>query len=151
MGARGPAPKPVELKILEGNPGKRRLNHDRPQPTATPPAVPAWLPPEAKAEWFRVLPELVRLKLVTVVDAAALAGYCLAWAQLQEAQAALESGLTMTLPSGYTQQRPEVSIVHKCLALIKTFSAEFGFTPSSRGRMTAPSTDEDDSLGGILD
>jgi P27 family predicted phage terminase small subunit len=148
MGRRGPAPKPVELRILEGNPGKRRLNDQRPKPTPTAPACPAWLPDEARAEWARVLPELERLGLITLVDAAALAGYCLAWAQLRQAQGILEEhGLTMTTASGYEQQRPEVSIVHKCLGLIKSFSAEFGFTPSARGRMTvAPQADEDDDL-----
>jgi P27 family predicted phage terminase small subunit len=151
MGARGPAPQPVELKVLHGNPGKRRLNTDRPKPKpgAT---VPAWLPATARAEWARVMPELTRLGLVTVVDVAALSGYCLAWAQLQQAQAILDvEGLTMTLPSGYAQQRPEVSIVHKSLGLIKAFCAEFGFTPSARGRMTAGATPETPEGDDLLD
>ena len=32
MGRRGPAPKPTAIKILEGNPGKQKLNHNEPKP-----------------------------------------------------------------------------------------------------------------------
>ena len=30
MGKRGPAPKPTALKVLQGNPGKRKLNDSEP-------------------------------------------------------------------------------------------------------------------------
>ena len=44
MGARGPAPEPTALKILAGNPGKRKLPENEPQPQGTP-ICPAWLSP----------------------------------------------------------------------------------------------------------
>src|SRR5579863_4705296 len=40
MGARGPAPKPTALVLLEGNPGKRPINKRQPQPRHKPMA--AW-------------------------------------------------------------------------------------------------------------
>jgi len=145
MGARGPAPKPVALKVLEGNPGKRALNHDEPKPTPIAPRRPDWLSPPARAEWARVAPELERLGLLTAVDGAVLGAYCQAYAHMVQAEEVIERlGLVMVLPSGYEQQRPEVSIAMKSAQMVKAFAAEFGLTPSSRGRMTLPPQDPGD-------
>ncbi len=46
-------PTPTRLKLLGGNPGKRPLNLDEPQPEPTLPEPPAHLSDEAKAEWGR--------------------------------------------------------------------------------------------------
>jgi hypothetical protein len=32
MGKRGPSPKPTSLKVLQGNPGKRKINKSEPKP-----------------------------------------------------------------------------------------------------------------------
>jgi phage terminase small subunit len=50
----GPKPKPTELKIIEGNPGKRPLNKNEPRPPRLSPQCPNWLLPEAKKEWKRL-------------------------------------------------------------------------------------------------
>src|SRR3989304_1096626 len=110
MGARGPAPKPTALRLLEGNPGKKPLNKREPQPQVGRPACPRWLVVEARREWQRLMPELLRLNLMTIVDRAALAGYCQAWARWRQAERMLtKKGLTFETPNGYVQQRPEVS------------------------------------------
>ena len=49
----GRKPKPTAVKILEGNPGKRKLNEHEPQPQRKAPPCPKWLEPEAKKEWRR--------------------------------------------------------------------------------------------------
>lgn len=139
MGARGPAPKPTALKIIEGNPGRRPLNHDEPKPSLGAPKCPTWLDLEAKREWRRIVPELDRIGLLTKVDGTALAGYCQAYSRWREAEEVLSrDGLTFSTPNGYVQQRPEVAIAQKYLTIVKTFCAEFGLTPSARGRMTVP-------------
>lgn len=153
---RGRKPKPVELKILEGNPGKRPLNLDAPVPTQGIPACPSFLSAEAKKEWRRVSKELLAVGLLTVVDRAALAGYCQAYARWKQAEEAIrEFGLTYeyTNKNGSTNvvARPEVAIARECLMLIKAFCAEFGLTPSSRSRLTVPKNERDefeDFLGG---
>ena len=43
----GPPPKPTKLKLLAGNPGKRPLNENEPEPEAVAPSVPAHLDDEA--------------------------------------------------------------------------------------------------------
>jgi hypothetical protein len=53
--AGGPRPQPTTLRLLRGNPGKRKLNRDEPQPEI-PPAVPDPPPhllPLARDEWWR--------------------------------------------------------------------------------------------------
>lgn len=143
MGRRGPAPQPTALKILNGNPGKRAINHNEPQPTKKAPKCPSWLSREAKAEWRRVAPELERLGLLTVVDGGALAAYCQAYARWKQCEEVIErdgmvSELVTDTGSTYLQQRPEVSIANKQLQVMKAFCTEFGLTPSSRSRMSLP-------------
>jgi P27 family predicted phage terminase small subunit len=90
MGRRGPPPKPTKLKIAAGNPGKRPLNPHEPQPVTSAPRMPAWLSKRAKAEWRRIVPELTNLGLLTRIDLAALAAYCQAYAELEEATRTLD-------------------------------------------------------------
>lgn len=88
MGARGPKRTPTSLNKLRGNPGKRAQNHNEPQPELGA-QCPAWLHPEAKREWKRLRAELERLDLLTVVDQAAMAAYCQAYARWFDAERAI--------------------------------------------------------------
>jgi len=92
--------------------------------------------PEAKREWARIAPELESLGLLTIVDRAALAGYCQAYARAMQAEQRVQKkGLIFTTNTGYVQQRPEVAIAQKSWQLVRAFAAEFGLTPSSRSRI----------------
>jgi P27 family predicted phage terminase small subunit len=78
---------------------------------------------------------------LTVADRAALAGYCVAYAHWLEAEEFLETnGTTFVMrdDKGVVKGRfavPEVGIAVKMLDKIRQFAAEFGFTPSARGRI----------------
>ena len=133
MGRRGPKPQPTAQRRLRGNPGKRKLNDREPTPELAVPSCPDWLNKDARAEWKRIVPELVTMHLLTRVDRAALACYCQAWATFKQAQAEIDTyGLTMVTPQGFELQRPEVAIASKAMQQIRAFSSEFGFTPSAR-------------------
>ncbi|MCC7369681.1 MAG: phage terminase small subunit P27 family [Chloroflexi bacterium] len=139
MAGRGPAPKPTKLKVLAGNPGHEKLNRTEPKPRPVAPKCPTWLDLEAKREWRRVAPELERLGLLTVVDMAALAGYCQSYSTWRTASRALaEHGLTYEAANGNIRQRPEATIANKALAEVRQFCQEFGLTPSARSRMSLP-------------
>jgi P27 family predicted phage terminase small subunit len=145
----GRKPKPLQLRIIEGNPGHRPLQKNQPKPTPVAPSRPAGLKGEAKREWCRIVPELERLGLLTVIDRAALAGYCQAWARAVAAEKVLaEKGQVKETPNGYLQQRPEVSIAFKAWQLVRAFAAEFGLTPSARSRLSVqkPEDDPEDDL-----
>ena len=142
----GRKPKPTHLKIIEGNPGKRPLNKNEPKPEPGVPSRPDWLTREAKREWGRVVPALDKLRLLTLVDRAALAMYCQEWGRYVEAQAQLSKKAVTTTPSGYEQPSPYVSIARSSQKACASFCAEFGLTPSSRGRMSLPEQPEDDDI-----
>jgi P27 family predicted phage terminase small subunit len=146
MGA-GRPPKPTALKILGGNPGKRPLNslEPRPRSSAKVPRPPSFLSKEAKKEWRRVAPGLHEMGLLTEVDVAALAAYCQAFARWQVAEQMLtDEGMTFVTEKGYVGQHPAVAIARQSWQVIKQFAAEFGMTPSARGRMTLPEPKEID-------
>lgn len=142
----GRPPKPTALKIVQGNPGKRALNTSEPQPRRETPTCPAWLSVEAKREWRKMTPELERLGLLTVIDGAALAGYCQAYARWKQAEALLDrEGLVITTQSGYSQPHPAVAIAQKSLALVRAFCSEFGLTPAARSSLHVAPLDKPES------
>lgn len=146
MAARGRKPKPSRLRQLQGNPGKRAIK-DEPKPKALAPTRPGWLLPEAKREWTRVVAELKRLEMLTLVDRAALAGYCQAYARAVEAERVVtEEGTTYKTPTGQLKPRPEVAIALREWQAVRMFCEQFGLTPSSRTRLGTrkPSDDKDE-------
>ena len=78
MGKRGPAPKPTELKRLQGNPGKRPLNKREPKPAIgqRTPNAPEWLTAEAKGSRTRNARSLWAKKLLTDLDVMAFGAFC---------------------------------------------------------------------------
>lgn len=142
---RGRPPKPTKLKILAGNPGRRPLPKNEPQPRVGAPSCPAWLSGEAKAEWRRIVKELEPIGLVTMVDRAALSAYCQAWAELREATRQLDrEGRVIESPvfnrSGdktgtLKKLHPAVRLQRDAFTRVKQFLVEFGLSPASRPKL----------------
>jgi P27 family predicted phage terminase small subunit len=142
---RGRKPTPTRLKLLTGNPGKRPLNPDEPRPEIAVPECPAELGPVARQEWDRMVGELAPLRILTHLDRAALASYCGAYAMWAEATAAIQKyGAMVKSPSGYPVQSPYVSIANRQTEIMMRIASEFGFTPASRSRISAPVQEQDD-------
>ena len=134
----GMKPKPTNIKILEGNPGKRKLNEHEPQPQRKAPPCPKWLEPEAKKEWRRLARTLEAMGVLTEADMASFAGYCQAYARWKEAEERItDRGLVIRTPSGYPQQVPYISIAQQYLKLMQQFAEQFGLTPAARSRIIA--------------
>lgn len=117
------------------------------------PKCPDWLSEEAKRSWRRLVPELDRLGLLTIVDGNALAGYCQAWAEFRIATETLErEGRTIMSGGGQTVfangktvirlgqviTHPAVAQQRSALAHLRAFEALFGLDPSSRTRLVTP-------------
>jgi|SRR5690554_2115432 P27 family predicted phage terminase small subunit len=153
MATRGRKPKPTALKVLEGNPGKRPLNKNEPQPEKKAPRCPSWLEPEAKKEWRRMAKTLENIGVLTQVDKAAFAGYCQAYARWKEAEEFLSKhGTIFKTPSGYIQQVPQVAIARNYLQIMKDFCSEFGLTPAARTRIKVDqeAVSSDDPMDALL-
>jgi len=162
LGIPGRKPKPTKLKILEGNPGRRPLNLNEPDPLPIAPECPDWLPDEAKKLWHRLAPELERIGLLKIIDGIALEGLCVSYAIWKKAVEFIKkNGTTYRIPrkdkkgkvkSVYIAPFPEVAIANQSLKQIRAFATEFGLTPSSRGRILLPwEEDYDDEFDRLLD
>lgn len=138
MATRGRKPKPTALKVLEGNPGRRKLNEREPVPPKGDIKCPTWLMPEAKKEWKRLAPSLEAMGVLTMADLTSFAGYCQAFARWKEAEEFItQHGSIFKTPSGYVQQVPQVSIAQQNLKIMQSFCTEFGLTPATRARIIA--------------
>ena len=140
MAVRGRKPVPTAIKVLEGNPGKRKLNTKEPKIPKVAPTCPKWLEPEAKKEWSRLAKHMESIGILTEVDMSAFAGYCQAYSRWKEAEEFISAnGSTFTTPSGYVQQIPQVSIAQTYMKAMERFAEQFGLTPASRSRIVADS------------
>jgi P27 family predicted phage terminase small subunit len=149
MSTPGRRPTPTALKVLRGNPSKRPVNEREPRPPATTPRCPPHLSKEARREWRRTAKLLAEMGLLTSVDRAALALYCEAWARWVEAEQALQKyGVVMKSPNGFPVPSPYLGIATRAMEQVRHLLAEFGMSPASRSRVSAPSPadgDEDES------
>lgn len=78
--------KATKLKILQGNPGRRPINHDEPEPKAGIPTMPKWIKefPVAVKEWKREAKILNEMGALTVAECGLLATRCYLASQIQE-------------------------------------------------------------------
>lgn len=147
---RGRKPKPTQLKELEGNPGKRRLNASEPHPPVPDvvPYAPKFLNADARGEWNRMVNILLGLRLYTEVDHAALAMYCQAWGRWVEAENKLKkTGMVLTSSeTGVVYQNPYLSIANKAWSEMRQMLSEFGLSPAQRSRLHTPTPDSEPSL-----
>src|SRR5437867_4271604 len=128
---KGRKPTPTRLKILTGNPGKRRLNGHEPQPRVEMPSCPGFLDAEARREWKRVAPKLLPLALLTALDRAALSCYCAAWSTIVRMQKLVErEGAVLTSAKGGSYLHPAAGLLSKAMRQMLAFAAEFGMTPA---------------------
>src|SRR5262245_36296787 len=128
---RGRKPKPLRLKILGGNPGKRPLNLREPKPPAGLPRCPSHLDKSAKKEWRRIVPILADMQLLTLIDGTAIAMYCQAYARWTEANAKIaEYGMVLLVgKTQYPTISPYVMIANSTFKQMQSMLAEFGMTP----------------------
>ncbi|MBL8659395.1 MAG: phage terminase small subunit P27 family [Rhodospirillales bacterium] len=133
---RGRKPTPTALKVIRGNPGKRRIEHACPEPEALFAPPPDWLAPLAAERWRQLMPELVRWGLFTRLDADSLAAYCSYYALFRDQlAAAAEVGAVVATPSGYAMTNPHLTNANKAARMMQGFGTEFGLSPAARVRL----------------
>lgn len=160
----GPRPLPAHIHRIRGNISKKPIGEllAEVQPDVVIPGCPPFLLKEAKKEWKRITPELEVLGLIAVIDRAALALYCQAWAwwvyheqRLQAAMRAAEEGAAkaaaegrewtggdgfmIPTPNGSFTYSPHWVGKNKAQEQVDKFLQSFGMSPSSRSRVTGSS------------
>lgn len=144
---RGRKPTPTKIKILRGNPGKRKLTVDEPAPPEGLPKAPAYLSDSARAEYLRLGRELLAAGVMTVLDENALASYCVMRTRWLEAEAHLaKDGQVYEDKFGQQHKSPWVAIAMNCNTQMNRIGSEFGLLPSSRSRLHVPPKAAEDPL-----
>jgi P27 family predicted phage terminase small subunit len=108
-------------------------------PEAAVPDCPPELGPAAKREWERLVGDLAKLNMLTNLDRAALAAYCGAYSLWADATEQIQKyGAMIKSPTGYPVQSPYIAIANRQAEIMMRIASEFGFTPASRSRISAP-------------
>jgi P27 family predicted phage terminase small subunit len=135
---RGRKPVPTVLKLMRGNPGKRSINANEPQPDVLPVDCPAELTSQdAIDEWnSRIVPAINR-RQITSADRVFAIAHCELWAtwRSQLADAARHAHVIATGKNGHPMPNPARGMANKTLMILAKVDAELGFTPTSRSRV----------------
>ncbi len=152
----GPHSKPTALRLLEGNPGKRPLNENEPQPARTIPPIPKHLDKIAKKRWGELAEYLHTLGILTAIDGDALAVYCQAysdWVKIEKTLKEPDSDVQMkhTIDAAGNEflemkSNPRVRQKNELWKIMKAYLSEFGMTPSSRSRIGVKVKGQKDEL-----
>ncbi len=136
----GRRPTPTNIKLVQGNPGKRKIGAaaGEPIPAIRLPRPPDGLSAAAVKEWRRLGKQLAELGLMSPLDRNAFATYCEAWAQWLDATREIQNkGMLIRAPSGYPMVNPFFTIARQCVKQMDSLLAEFGLTPGARTRLKA--------------
>ncbi len=119
---------------------KPQLVIDKEAVTKAPP-VPSWLSKDAKSEWRRVIPGLVKRKILTMADLGSLENYCVACGHVRAVERLIQKADVNIDPSLFRLQ-------DKAMQTARQLAAELGLTPVSRSRPVMRNDDnenEDDN------
>ena len=143
--------KPTKLKILQGNPGRRPINKNEPQPEAFTGEAPKNLSRAEKKIWEQCAPGLLEMGFLTTLDVLEFARYCQFQAQYEAAMKFLEeNGLTYDY-KGLACPFPQVSIAKTFGALARQISAKFGMTPADRSGLKCSKPKEKSAFDKFLE
>jgi P27 family predicted phage terminase small subunit len=147
----GPPKKPTALKLVEGTYREDRVAKNEPRPKVAIPKPPKHMSALALEEWNRIVEELRDNGLMTNLDRAALVTYCEMWANYVTASEKVKKtgGMVIQTTGGNFMDNPYFSAQKRSAELMHKFLIEFGMTPASRTRISAPlsknNNEKDDS------
>jgi P27 family predicted phage terminase small subunit len=137
---RGRKPKPVEQRIVEGNPRK----HAIPQPllVAGRPTAheldepPDHLPPEAKQFWLTSVTRLIEVGIIDRVDVPVLEQLAVQYARIRQAQRVLaQDGHYSRGAAGQLKEHPAMKIEQNATMMFLKIAEHYALTPIARTRL----------------
>lgn len=157
---RGRKNKPTRLKVLEGNPGKKRLPKNEPTPTDTSkPTPPSHLDKYGLDEWNRVCDGLHAMGVLFKIDMAILAAYCVSYSRWKHAEEELnktrkkseKNALIVTTAKGNIIPHPLVGVSNTAARDVLRYAAQLGITPSARASLgVTPKKGEKSKFAGLI-
>lgn len=132
---RGRKPKPTILRLISGNPGRRPLPKDEPQPEGDLLAPPAWMSVSQMAGW-RYAIEHAPPGQLKLLDRGTMTVWTVAEAMHRDATEQMEKfGMVVKGQSGVPIKSPYVAIIRETSAVMLKAGAELGFSPTARTRI----------------
>ena len=143
--------KPAKLKVLGGNPGKRRISPPPISSSSADPDPPAHLSEASSVEWRLLVHSLQTEGLWTNRDRAALEVYVEALVTFREAVAYVRAHGVMVpgQKSGTRVKNPAIQVVRDTAGVIRAFGSEFGLTPYTRMQLGLPVQEVEDIDAGF--
>lgn len=134
---KGRKPKPTHVKLVNGNPGRRPLNENEPQPQGDLTDPPEWFTDEQRAGWDYAISHAPR-GLLRRLDRSTLVVWVVAEDLHRQASISVAKfGLITRSPKqGEPMQNPYLPIINRQAQIMMKAAAELGFTPSSRSRIS---------------
>jgi P27 family predicted phage terminase small subunit len=134
---RGPKPKPLEVKIAEGNPGRRPLPEPiTPSPLREAPEPPAHLNKDGRHFWEVSIPALHELGLLDKVDGPALEMAAVAYQRFHEARRVIaKQGVTARGSQNQIREHPLLATERKAQLTFLRFAEQYGLTSAARARL----------------
>lgn len=137
VSGRGRKPKPKALRKLSGNAGKRPINENEPEfsdiKNIDPPD---WLGERATQMWQRVVPELLREKIICITDLHLVESFCMAYEHLRDAQDQIDKfGVIMQNSSGGPIKNPAYTAFNEANSQMMKLGAALGLSPADRTRL----------------
>ncbi len=150
MGARGPRPKPTNLRVLHGE-KQYRINRNEPQPqTSGVPAAPSDMSSDAKKIWRKYAKLLHSKGLFTDWDREQFAIWCESVVVWRKARDMCDMALLINGKKG-TIKNPAWQIYRDAAQIVRQYAADFGMNPASRvGLSVDDGRGEDSDLARIL-
>ncbi len=139
---RGRKPKPTQLKILQGNPGGKKLNENEPQPKGPLFNCPEWFDQEQKALWAFAInnaPEgVLGISDREILTVWVVASITHRRAAIAQAKVDADASLPMLTKNkaGNIQTSPYVQIMNTQSKIMIQAASELGFSPSARARLS---------------
>ena len=134
--------KPTKIKELQGS--RRPAGKREPKPPSVKLKPPGWLAKFAREEWYRVVPALEKIGMLTEMDETAMVNYVVAYDRFRQAQQVIqEHGFTTHTAAGGYKKRPELQVISEAQMTMRRFMEAFGLTPASRARLNLNPVKED--------
>lgn len=151
----GPPRKPSHLKAVEGNAGKRPINHSEPKPKS------GYVPPPdyfslEEDDWYKEIGDhLSKAGIITELDSKALEMLTLAYSDYREARELVKEHGVMYQTISMTgakvwKANPAVNAASDAWKRFRAMATEFGMTPASRTKVEVVGKSEDDVIDDLL-
>lgn len=148
---RGRKRKPIGVRELQGNPGKRAIPKDVVRLEVEIPPCPKYLDDEEKKKWQEVSGVLLRMRVMTTADTDLVALYCQAWVgYLKWNDIAKKSPMHIYKDGDgkvtHSQRTAAMTLRDNYCSQARSIQSELGLSPTSRARLKTETHTESDEF-----